>query len=142
MDITRFDLHVPWHPPIWSGSPQLNTLTLKNAQSNHISTHRHIAPSTGAGKAREIIAIEPATRRRLVSWRIHSHRLPSRRPCTPGRFSRSPSPITCIFTLCGSDTQLADTLGRLLAASRHLVGGRPFHLLSAQVRDFQVPVEL
>ena len=29
MDITRFDLHVPWHPPIWSGSPQLNTLTLK-----------------------------------------------------------------------------------------------------------------
>jgi hypothetical protein len=106
----------------------------KNAQSDCISTHRYNVLPKRAGDARQIISTEFATRRKLVSWRIHPHRLPSRRPCTPGRSSRPPSPTTCVFTLRGPDTQLADILGRLLAASRRLVGGRPFHLLGAQVR--------
>lgn len=45
----------------------------QNAPSNCISTHRYNVLQTRAGKAREIISIELATRRRLVSWHTHSH---------------------------------------------------------------------
>jgi hypothetical protein len=111
-----------------------------HALSNSLSTPGEITLPTRAGKARRL-GLELATCK-PVSWRSHSHRLPPRRPCTLSGSLASPIPTGFIFTLCGPDTELADTLGGLLATSRCLVGGCSFRRLGAQVCEIRVSVEL